>query len=154
MVNTALQISTLTYSDDIYLHSTLHALSNQDFICSTCMSRYKDRPAMAAKWRKTKGCEEIIPGPLPLHTVNKDAFRIKYNTCIGNFFAPSVVMWIEAYRKFDKGIMPYSGGYMEQPNKAIEILRVIEADFQTKAQVERSKNRRAQSTKLHRLKHG
>lgn len=157
VVNTALEISTLSSQDDVYLTSTLHALSNQDFICSMCKVKYINRAdgdRIGAKWRRIKGCESINTGPMPLHYIDKDSFRINYSTCIGNFFSPAVVAWVQAYRKFDKGIMPYAGGYMDQPNKALEILRVIDTDFQTRAQAERSKKRGSESARLRKIKNG
>lgn len=51
--------------------------------------------------------------------------NIKFATCIGNYSDPTVSYFVEAYRRFQQGVMPYPGSYFQQPAKAIDLFRII-----------------------------
>ena len=103
----------------------MHAIYNSQFQCEKCLSKYAhrtDATTMTEKIRKTKGCYDHYS--TPIHTVQQ-AVTLKYKTCIGNFYSYPVVSWAGAHAQYEKGIMPFKGGYMEQPAKAIDILNII-----------------------------
>lgn len=155
MVAHSLEISTLNETEQIGLRSTLHAMDNQNFICSTCLGQYANMPGGESRTkmnRRYKACETIEDRVV--HQIVQDGMLLSYNTCIGNFFSTGAVMWVEAFRKFDKGIMPYQGGYMEQPNKAIDIFRIIESDHLRRADKQRKKQALNQTAKLRSVKSG
>lgn len=120
------KISSLRVSEHVELRSTLHALTNRDFICSTCQSRFKGRQDEAVqieKWKKVKACEEMSPEPR--HFVGQGQIRLKFRSCIGNYFSPSAMHWINLYNAFEGGTMPFQGGYMDQPSKVIDVMNII-----------------------------
>lgn len=120
------KISSLSYQEHVELRSTLHALTNREFICSVCQGKYASRTdaqAMLEKVKRTKGCE--VPHPQPVHRIAQSGLKLNYSSCIGNFFSPSAMHWVGYYNAFEKGVMPFPGGYMDQPAKLIDVMSVI-----------------------------
>lgn len=85
---------------------------------------------------KNKGCSTVLEKPFS--SWNDD---IKYKTCPVNFYDQSVVTYIDLFRQFDKGLLPFTGGLLEQPNKIMEIFNLIET---LKAENERERLERQQ----------
>lgn len=77
---------------------------------------------MQESLRAAKACRTIMAAD-----VHRIGSELSFRTCIGNFVSNTAVSWIELYAHFERGVMPYPGGLMDQPAKAIEIFRVIEA---------------------------
>jgi hypothetical protein len=145
------EISSLTIPEWIELKATLHAIDNRQFICSECLNQYrgrKDFEMMTDKLKLTKSCESIQAKPL---FVISD---IGFKTCIGNYFAYWVMPWIEAYHRYQDGVMPYAGGLMEQPSKAIEILRAIDNHQAEKTEKEIKKANEASRSKQRMTRRG
>ena len=110
----------------VHIKSTLHALYNKDFQCGYCLNKYNSRPdkdAMIERTKKTKGCE--TPFAVYVHKIVQPEFKISYKDCIGNYFSNAVVHWVIMHDHFERGVMPFNGGYFDQPNKAIEVLSTI-----------------------------
>lgn len=116
-----MSVSTLTIRDEVTIRSSLHALSDQRFLCSSCVRNPKHDMI-----KRLYRCETVSPEPL--HTVNQEDVVLKYDRCIGNYFNHQIIQWVEVANQMDKGTMPYPGGYMDQPNKAIEIVRMIKGE--------------------------
>lgn len=74
--------------------------------------------------------------------------RLFYKLCPANYWNASSQELIGIYGKFDKGLLPYKGGIMEQPAKFIEVMDLIES-LTIKQQEEMSKKaqRKWQRTK-------
>jgi len=70
--------------------------------------------------RNNKGCFSV--GDRVLHSINRE---IEFKTCIGNFYRPWVIGWLEMHSHFENGVLPYPGSMMDQPNKAVEVFRTI-----------------------------
>ena len=77
---------------------------------------------MTAALRKSKACEETKE--TALHAIGTD---IGFKTCIGNYYSQWLFPWIEAYQMYQKGVLPFPGSMSEQPNKVIELFRVIDS---------------------------
>ena len=141
-------ISHLTISDTIELRSTLHAISNQDFICSNCLSKYKNRQdavVMTEKHTKAKGCKEIRKESI--FKIRQERMVLNYKTCPGNFFSYSAMSWVNMFNHFEKGVMGFPGSYVEQPNKFIDAMSVIQShkNEQIEIETERQKARNRSS---------
>lgn len=76
---------------------------------------------MTLKMRKLKGCWDISEKP------RVEVDDIKYKTCPGNYYDGSVVSLIEMFSRFENGIMPFEGGYGDQPAKLINAFNLIDA---------------------------
>ncbi|TXH09497.1 MAG: hypothetical protein E6R04_07980 [Spirochaetes bacterium] len=105
-------LSSLTVGEWVYLRSTLHAIDNPRFQCAECPKGS----------RLAKACESINP-----NVVHKIGGELGYHTCIGNFFSQTALNWLELHNKYEQGVLPYPGSLLDQPNKMIEIFRVIAA---------------------------
>lgn len=119
-------ISSISYREHVELRSTLHALTNRDFICSQCQSKHSNRAdhkEMLEKTKRIKGC--TTPHTMPVHKISQGGVRVSYASCIGNYFSFSAMGWVNFYNSFEKGVMPFSGGYMDQPAKLIDVMNII-----------------------------
>jgi len=125
------EISSVTNKDRVEIVSTLKALYDDRYYCNTCLIKYDDQQ------RKHKFCETTAPAIIALHE------NIQYQTCPGNFFSESALYWVKAEESFEKGIMPFEGSFMRQPNKAIEVMKII-GDFklQEKIRMQKQANQR------------
>lgn len=68
--------------------------------------------------RRSKGCFDYVT---KAHRID----NIRYDSCIGNYAVP-IEYYIEAFRLYEKGILPFPGGLADQPNKIIAIFNLIE----------------------------
>jgi hypothetical protein len=130
-------ISGVTFKEWVELKATLHAIEDNRFNCQKCLSQYQGRPdgeQMLAKARANKGCQELKTQP-----IHKIGNEISFRTCIGNFVRPQVYGYLEAFRRYEQGVMPYSGGLFEQPAKIIDVFGVISMHQAEKAQAEHRK---------------
>jgi hypothetical protein len=136
----ATRISSLTVGEWVELRATLHAVDNRKYQCTECLGQYSgrsDAAIMTEKVRKLNGCSEIKNETI--HHINRE---ILFSTCIGNFFSTSAVQWLSTHAHFERGTMPYPGALMDQPNKALEIFRVIERHKFERAEAERAAEQR------------
>lgn len=118
------------------MRATLHAITNERFQCGRCLTRYRgraDAEQMTARVRLGMACEEIRAEPIHHITSASGQREISFATCIGNLYRPGIVRWAEAYALYERGILPFPGPLMDQPNKVIEIFRVIENHRQAQA---------------------
>lgn len=104
-------ISNLTLLEQTHLRATLHIIDNDNFKCWKCPERA----------REAKRCVKPVDGP-PFIELESD---LKFKKCPGNYFSQSALQWLEMFNAFEKGTMPFNGSYSEQPNKIIDIFRVI-----------------------------
>lgn len=108
----------------IELKSTLYALDDRRFLCSECLSQYAGRAdyeSMNMRLRESKACTEIRKQAL--HSLDDE---ILYRTCVGNFFKSECVSYLEMFQAYERGVLPFEGVLLDQPNKIMEIFRVIE----------------------------
>lgn len=114
------------------MKATLHSLDNKQFQCGECQSTYANRSdgeSMLAKLKVTKGCESI--SDKVLHRLSPE---LGFKTCIANYYSSWLPQWIEAYQMYQKGVLPFPGALTEQPNKVIEMFRVIDSHVAEKTE--------------------
>lgn len=117
------RISSISHKEHVELRSTLHALTNRDFICSQCQAKYANSPEQSEKYRRIKGCEKQLP--MPVHKIRQGQIGLQYLSCIGNYFSYSSMTWINFYNSFEQGVLPFEGGYMDQPSKFIDVMNIV-----------------------------
>lgn len=122
----------LNSGDWIEIRATLQAVENPDFQCSVCLSDPRGQDAVQSK-RVGKACTEHRDSPLWVLD------GIKFHTCIGNFVSESVLSWLSSYHQWKKGILPFPGGYFDQPAKAIDVFTAFEGHFQRAEQARQKK---------------
>jgi hypothetical protein len=136
------EISSLTNAEYVRIKATLYAIDHEEFKCGDCLSKYADRSdheSQTERMRKLKGCQEFKPTPIHSISTLDMRERIHFRKCIGNYFDFEVLTLIEMQRQYEKGVLPYSGGMADQPNKIIEAFIAIEAYRFDKAERDRKK---------------
>ena len=77
-------------------------------------------PDLAEKTIKTINmCDKV--SDKPLHDIDD----ILFYTCVCNFKHPMMGFFLDATEAYDNGILPFKGGYSDQPAKMIEIISLI-----------------------------
>jgi hypothetical protein len=76
---------------------------------------------MLAKVQANMGCKGMKETP-----IHKIGDELRFRSCIGNFVSPQVFPLLNVYRMYERGVMPYPGGVMEQPAKIIDVFQTIE----------------------------
>ena len=108
------------------MKSTLYALNERRFMCGECISKDAHRPDLLEKKQRQMACAEPA-SDWGLHKIVDDDVTYSFKRCIGNYFNQSVLNWMSIYRAYEKGILPYPGSYQDQPNKALEVLGIIDS---------------------------
>lgn len=67
-----------------------------------------------------KGCSTPINNP-----VAKYKERILFYKCPANFYSPYVAELMGHARHLENGLLPYSGGLLDQPAKLVELLNLL-----------------------------
>jgi hypothetical protein len=96
--------------------TTVEVVSNKFFNCEFCKKKYGQ-----AYRDKKKAC--AIKSQKPIFETENG---IKYYRCPANFANFSIMHFIDMVKHFRNGVMPFSGSMMEQPNKVIEVLNLID----------------------------
>ncbi len=109
--------------------------------CFTCKNKYSGSKERQDLLFKQKNCKKIAPQPSlkykPEHSMSGSAV-ILYSTCPANFKNIGTTILINHYSKYKTGIMPYSGGIMEQPAKFVEVMDLVQnliEELETKKEI-------------------
>jgi len=52
--------------------------------------------------------------------------KLNYTNCVGNHFNNYWAYWINYTDTYEKGILPFSGTVLEQPNKFVEVMNLVQ----------------------------
>lgn len=103
-------------------------MTNPDYQCRLCKTKYKRQPVMQKKHQDRKGCFEQKGSPcqqyLPQHNM-VGYKKILYYKCPTLFYDRGASFFIDYYHSWTNGIMPYSGTYLEQPAKFVEVMDLV-----------------------------
>lgn len=104
----------------IALKTSLHAYLEADgrYWCLKCLRTRDDVD------RKALFCTEVLEEPVLTIQFEK-GFEVSFRSCPGNVAARWIPDYIAVYLAYKKGKFPYSGGYLDQPNKIIEVFEII-----------------------------
>jgi hypothetical protein len=108
-------LSWLTWSEQAEVIATHFAVNNKNFRCSDCKLRHSE-----TKRNKFKGCSGPLDKPVAKY---KD--QINFYKCPTNYYSSYVVELMPMARQLENGLLPYSGGLMDQPSKLIDLLSLI-----------------------------
>lgn len=128
--NSIQEVSTLTLLDQIYLISTVNYVHNRELQCSYCLEKYKKEHR-----DNIKGC--TIEKNLRMKIMD----IVEYRKCPSNWFNRGYLSLLEAYRQYESGNLPYSGGILEQPARIIELFNFI-ATIETERKKEQAEIRK------------
>lgn len=134
-----MEISSLADYDYALLNATWLSLTNEDFQCRKIEALYelrKDSEIVIKMRRIQQGCGVITDSP------KVEVGKIGYHSCLchESFQHPLMGYLLSMYQNYEKGILPFSGGLLDQPAQVMEILSLLstlqserEADIQEKA---------------------
>lgn len=88
-----------------------------------------------------KGCFSPIATP-----VAKWKDRIYFYKCPSNYYSPYVAELSHHARHLENGLLPYSGGLLEQPAKLIELLNLLNS-LRVEDEIDRLKKQTAEARK-------
>lgn len=61
---------------------------------------------------------------------------IGYKTCPGNLASPAVLSWLDHHESFRRGVLPFPGSLLEQPNKVLELFGAFDNYYAERAAAE------------------
>ena len=141
-------MSSLTNSDYISIVTTFMVMTDNNLKCSMCKNKHRGSTKRQELLFKQKGCKEVSTNPKtqykPTHEMT-GASPILYYTCPANLRDGSASSLISVYDNYDKGIMPFSGGLLEQPSKFVEVMDLVHnltSEYQTQRNKDLAKRRR------------
>ena len=88
------------------------------FSCFDCCAKYKKKPEIVERRRKSKGCYD-------LNTRQYLVENVVYKGCVGNF-TTNIEFLMEAYTAYTKGMLPFSGELSDQPAKIIDLFGIVQ----------------------------
>lgn len=114
----------MTLADFALLNAHWTSLTNKSFQCEKIYELYKKRRdcELVTKIEQTKrGCGKF------LDRVKVEIDNMGYKSCLchQSFKHPLFSVYLSLSDKFEKGVMPFSGGMLDQPAQIIEVLSFI-----------------------------
>ena len=137
----------LAVSEWATVKATLVAIDEKKYRCGSCLTEYTNRAdgeKMLQASRDSKGCFGVKD-----YKVLSLSDGISFKTCPGNFYSKEVAGLLEAFRSYERGVMPFQGALFDQPAKVIEVFGLFsthraeqaEQASRRKAMKERSRGR-------------
>lgn len=108
--------------------STFMTLTEPRYRCFDCKRKYKTDPEKDRKNREAMACNYYAQKPRHQYKPdfnNKGNPKILYYNCIGNHYYGQWASIINYYPQYKDGILPFSGGLMEQPAKFVEVMDLV-----------------------------
>lgn len=120
-----MEISSATLSDQVCLSAHIRSLYRDRYKCEEKAKELKARhnvdDAYIANWRKSRGCSAVTR-----HLVDRIG-NIEYYTCLCNFKHPLTHLLLSMSKHYEHGVLPFSGGLLEQPSQVIELLEIVQS---------------------------
>lgn len=98
--------------------------------CEICKKESKRHPKGENFSLDRKGCKKMISNIVYKIPEISNMPSINFYRCPINFINYKCTSLINQNQKFNSGIMPYSGGFDEQPAKFVELMSIIDNLFQ------------------------
>jgi len=122
-------ISTLTDKDYAEIVSTFMTLTTPKYRCSDCNRKYQCDPVKDKKLKEQNACNFYTEKPRHKYTAghnNKGNPGLNYFNCVGNHYYGEWATLINYNQDYSKGIMPFTGGFFEQPAKFVEVMNLVD----------------------------
>ena len=122
-----LAVSRVTDDEYASLVATFLAMTDEDFRCESCLVKFKKRPdgeKQGEYWRTSKGCY----GATVMTPSGKwEKHHVLFPSCPGNFRDTRMGLWIDLWRGFNAGHLPFAGGLLDQPAKLMEAFKILDS---------------------------
>ena len=126
------ELSTVSPVDVLEIQATWAVIHSPELQCRLCKEK---TPSQEAR-DKRKGCAieaTRVIGALGQGDRHSTTFEL--TRCPANFWDGFAQEFISIYRLFERGVLPFSGGVMDQPAKLIQAMAIIEGlDLKEKAE--------------------
>jgi len=99
----------------VLLSATFFSMADQNLNCAMCLKKNSEKIR-----NERKGCNEPLPSAVGKHRNLYSFFR-----CPSSLKSKSYQNIIELHEQFDKGLLPFSGGILDQPYKLVEIMSYV-----------------------------
>lgn len=139
------------------LQATLKAVADSRFNCSECLKKGKGRTdgeTYLKAIRDSQGCASPLPEYVHAIPVGESGGAIRFRRCIGNYFGQQWLGLLEAYRLYQKGVLPCPGAALEQPAKIMEIFGIFEREEAKRREEELKKRERQAKAAQGRVRRG
>lgn len=118
-------------------------MTNPIYRCFICKNKYKSDKEKTDKLKESMGCHSMSKKTRHKYTPefnNEGNPIVNYFNCVGNHYYPKWSTLINYYSKYESGILPFQGGYMEQPAKFVEVMQLVHNLIRENEQIIERKN--------------
>jgi hypothetical protein len=140
--------SSVTWDDHVSILATFNKIYNQDFNCSRCVLKHPE-----ARRESSRGCSRPVSKAVLVFRDSEGKDQVVFKRCPSNFYNGFVAELIGMCSQFEKGILPYQGGLLDQPAKIIDALNMI-SGLKMEDELKRAEAMRAKQKKLARSSRG
>jgi hypothetical protein len=146
-VYNAFKISSASLYDNIVLRANIRAIYRDRYHCEKDLSDIKARIERhkEAKPEYIQGLKDTIDQRkkhkgcgIVLKNIVDKIDNIEFYTCLCRFKHPLIGTLFTLEKNYSNGILPFSGGLMDQPAQIIELLEITQ-DAKMKEDIERAK---------------
>lgn len=119
-----MQVSEISMYDYITINATWHYVQNErQFNCDKKIAEYeKSNPIQVEDFLNKNGCRNRV-----IKTVRHKVQNLEFYSCVCNFKSHTLGLYLEMHQLYKEGIMPFSGGFDQQPAQIMEIFSVLDS---------------------------
>jgi hypothetical protein len=135
-----LAISSLSTYDMVAIQANFYYIVEDRFNCEEKLKELAARSSYEKARRLvsvSNGCDTI--DEKPKYRID----NINYHTCFCNFKHPSIYLFLNLHRQYEKGMLPFEGSLVDQPNYIMEVFSVL-SKLRTEKEIEDQKRIKAQ----------
>jgi hypothetical protein len=109
-------LNELSGLDKALIFSNVKITYNKQYNCVSCKKRFNQ------EYRdKKRHCAASASKPVAIEN------GVKFFRCMGNYFNSGYICINDIVRNYRNGVLPFSGGIMEQPCKIMEMILTAES---------------------------
>jgi hypothetical protein len=121
-----MEVSSATLIDQVYLSANIRALYRTRYHCDKKLKEIIENNPKADKnyiesFKKARSC-----GYVTNYVVDRIG-DIEFKTCLCKFKHPLTHTLLTVCTHYEKGVMPFSGSFFEQPAQIIELLELVKS---------------------------
>jgi hypothetical protein len=109
-------LNELSGTDTAKIFANVEILYNKQYNCFSCKKKFSEAYRNERRYC-TKSSEK------PIHKIN----GINFHRCIGSFYCAGYFSINDIVRNYRNGVLPFSGGLLDQPAKVIEAISYAES---------------------------
>ena len=126
--------------DIITLQANFYYLTEDRFNCQDKISRLAEKTTLEEATRLvnvSNGCNKVD------EDYRYKIDNIRYHTCFCRFKHPQIVFFYNLFSQYEKGMLPFAGNLVDQPNYIMEVFAIL-GKLKTEKQEEDLKRQQAE----------